>query len=601
MRLFNSLTRFLFALTLSSLAIVPFLAQESEGDPVCTANFSQMIVEQQISEARSIENRKRVRVTLRAADFLWDLDQESARRHFSDSFTVALNHFREKGHESSTLGSGSSQIPTQQSDLRTDVIRAVAKRDAEMATKMADKLLEELEELKDKRNGRDSERETIDLLAIAAEYADTSPGLSLYLFRRAMTKPVNHGWYFYLFQAAGKNRTLADQVYSEAVRNYSRELPSRMLFLSAYPFARDRIMGPDQMSFGTNIPSEFAPDLLLQRQFIQTFFARVIAISEDPTQIPERPDTGFPPPEPLYISVALIDLEQQIAANHPELLQQFVEVRARADSLLTGGTRDRLGRRKDQQSAANKTFEERIKLAEEADSEGKLNDGDIISLVTFSTITEPQFKLLEPFLAKVKDEQLRKELSSHFWFRRSERAISDKRYDDAERYSDRVPELDHRAVLKLRLVDELAAAGSAAERFEMLNTLSKLVRSSPNSVAKVQILLALVSQYDTVNKSIALDELSEAIRVMNQLGDVNLTSTSVLRMLRSSTMSHYAIVNLPGANIENVFTGLSKQGVEIPLANARRIDDRFYRLLAVLAIAKNCSNKVKAETKKAQP
>lgn len=589
-----SIILLLFALSQSS-SISSVVAQETDYDPVCNANFSKMVVEQQIGESRSIETRQRIRVTLRAADFLWDLDETSARRHFTESFAIALSHFREKGFESSTLGTGSSRVPTRQSDLRTDVIRAVAKRDPQLAAKMADKLLEELEELKDKRKDDDSDREAIELLGIAAQYADTAPDLSVHLFRRAMAYRLNHGWYFYLFSAAGKNQSLADQVYAEAVRHYSRDLPSRFLFLSAYPFSRDRIMGPDRMSYGTMIPASFSPDPELKRLFIQTFFSKIVAVSEDPTQIPERPEGGYPAPEAVYIATALTEIEPIVASSLPDLVPLFADVRARSASLLTGGMKDQINRQNERNSETALSFEERIKLAEKANSEGKLTDDEIIRLLIHPSLSEQHFKLLEPFLPKVRDENLRKEVTSHFWYLRSDRSISDKRFEDAERFAERVPEIDHRGTLILRIIDELALTANTQQKFETLNSLSKLVRSASNSVAKAQILLGLSRRYYPINKSISLDELSEAVRVINQLKDTDLLTSSAVRVLRGRDMGYYSVINLPGADFESVFSTISNNGVDIPLANARAIDDRYYRLLAVLAIAKNCSNKIKRD------
>ena len=47
-------------------------------------------------------------------------------------------------------------------------------------------------------------------------------------------------------------------------------------------------------------------------------------------------------------------------------------------------------------------------------------------------------------------------------------------------------------------------------------------------------------------------------------------------------------ISLPGGNFEGLFTDMGKKDFEMSLANARGFDDKYFRTIAVLAIAKNC-------------
>ena len=49
-----------------------------------------------------------------------------------------------------------------------------------------------------------------------------------------------------------------------------------------------------------------------------------------------------------------------------------------------------------------------------------------------------------------------------------------------------------------------------------------------------------------------------------------------------------ASISLPGNNLEGLFTDLGKKDFEMSLANARGLDDKYFRTIAVIAIAKNC-------------
>lgn len=144
----------------------------------CNPKMAHMLVEQQVAESKSVTARpKRIRILLRSADFLWPLDQPTARAYFIEAFTNAKEHFAEKGFEKANLkSSGSSTTFTSLPDLRSDVIRAVAKRDPELAKKLTDEVLAEAEKAAE-RDEIDKTREQDDLLRLAAELAATNPDL----------------------------------------------------------------------------------------------------------------------------------------------------------------------------------------------------------------------------------------------------------------------------------------------------------------------------------------------------------------------------------------------------------------------------------------
>jgi hypothetical protein len=592
-----------FVLILTLLCSLAITGQNPPpDDPVCTANFSQLVIGQQIDDSRNVDARKRVKILIRAADFLWKIDEEMSRRYFTEGYAKATEHFNEKGFEIAKRDPEQGGLFNPLSDLRTDVIRAVAKHDSEWARDLTSKLMAEYDKARNDRKDDARDKEPAELLMMASETSKTDPGFAMFLFRLAMRYPLNSTWYFVLYSAARANQAMGDQVYAEALFNYRNEAPSKLLFLSAYPFGTVRIMGSDRFSFGSSVPTGFSPNASLQRQFISTFFDRVTAIAADPSVFQPQPANSYPAPEPVFISSALSDIEPLVISDFPDLMGRLGIVRSLAAALLNDDLRERLGGSDRFRNSVALTFEERIKKATEDDSNGKLADEQIIGLITFENMSEAQFKLVEPFLAKIKDEKLRPEAVSHFWSLRTDKAITDRRFEDAERHSKRVPELDHRSVLMFRLVEAQSKDSmSASSAFDNLNALSKLARSAPNSVAKAHVLLGLSTYYTKLNRGMAIDELSEAVRVINSLPEgADLLSTQVVRQLRSKNGSHFAVVPLPGANLETVFSELSKEGVEVPLATARGINDRYFRILAVLAIAKNCADEVKrkaAETR----
>jgi hypothetical protein len=64
-------------------------------------------------------------------------------------------------------------------------------------------------------------------------------------------------------------------------------------------------------------------------------------------------------------------------------------------------------------------------------------------------------------------------------------------------------------------------------------------------------------------------------------------------------MSFGASFSTPGYDLETTFSALSKTDFSLPLSNARTIDDKYYRTIAVIAIAKNCIDRPKKKPESA--
>ncbi len=78
---------------------------------------------------------------------------------------------------------------------------------------------------------------------------------------------------------AGNNQALADQIYGEALINYADAEVFRLLYLSAYPFGRERIFGIESSSLGTSVPDNFSPNPNFKRQFLITLLQRVMKLT----------------------------------------------------------------------------------------------------------------------------------------------------------------------------------------------------------------------------------------------------------------------------------------------------------------------------------
>ncbi len=595
----------IFLVFLSFLLTANSFAQKQAENPApaCNPNFARLLVEQQADDGKSIEDtEKRIKILLRSADFLWKFDEETARKYFSEAYSIAEKRYSEKGLEEKKLGeskAGFAKIILP--DYRTEVIRAIAKKDGDWAKQLGEKLLKDYEaELEARKDGYSKTRELGDLLGIAQATAKDNPQLSLYFFRQVMRYPLDSHWVWSLYATAKENQTLADQVYSEALNTYANEPPRRMLFLAAYPFGNDRIFGADKYQLGISVPAGFFPNPKLQVQFINTFFSRIDRFLNNPEDL-NKPADEYRLPEITYIVSALQDIEPIVLQKFPNLFERFSSVKAKANGQMSAEARKNLENSQKMYEKFGSSFEERLKRLEEADSEGKLTDDLIVSLV-LSPKTEEAFAKAATWLDKIKDETVRESAENYLYFKRSELATKESRFAEAKKYADKVDDIEHKAILYFGIAEaQLKNVSQQSEANDILLEVAKLAHKADDSVEKAQVLLGLAFIYEKFNHYNALNELGEAIRTINKLENPDIFTTAVYSQIKGKDFAHYAVFNTPGFNLETAFEEISKKDFELSLSNAQNLQDKYFRTLAVLAIAKNCVEnqpKNKIENKK---
>jgi hypothetical protein len=564
---------------------------------VCAPEFSRLLVGQQVNESKMIEETdKRVKILLRAADFLWKTDEPTARKYFAEAFATADARFKEKGFESKKLGEkGMAHIEVP--DYRMQVIAAIAKKDGEWSKRLSEQVLKDFEkDLENKASNRRNE-EIHTLLQIALDNVSTNPDLSRYFYRRVMRYPLDGYWFYSLYRLAKDNRPAADALYLELLQNYQHESPRRLLFLSAYPFASERIFGADKFQFSGLPPASLAPNPNLQARFFDVFFARVARFAANPEEI-NRPAEQHRLPEPAYIVTALQDIEPIVMQNFPQMLERLSAAASQAAAMLSVEMKETIDGRKKLYPNVGMTFEERVERLKKADLEGKLRDYDVINLVFYLKNKESEFEEAARWLGKIKDETARRETENFFYFKRSQAAREDKRFEDARKYALRVEEIEHRAVLFFEIASEkLKLTNEPTTVLETLSEVSQMARKADDSVEKAQVLLGLAAAYEKVNHTIALSELNDAVRVINRLENPDIFADSVFRKIEGKDYGFYSVFSTPGYNLEKSFTEISRNDFELALSHATNLSDRYFRTLAVIAVVKNCMDKNQPKTK----
>lgn len=574
-------------------------AQTSAKKPVkqCNAQLARQIVEQQADFSKTLgETDQRVNVLIKVADFLWTSDQESARSYFAEAFKVAQERFREKGNEPVRTGN----MILSRVDYRFEVVRAIAKYDGEWAKKLSETILKEFDEdkEKDKRDEYDRSREVRELLGIAAKVAKDNPNLALSLARRVMRYPLNNNWYFSLYEMAGNNQSLADQIYGEALTAYADAEVFRLLYLSAYPFGRERIFGIESSTLGTSLPADFSPNPNLKRQFLLTLLRRVVKLTPESTEKSLQTST----PESAVAVIAMNELEIVISQQFPDLMPTFSQAKIHANSVVSNEIMDAANKRDESGKSFGKPFAEKLKELEKADAEGKLKDIQIVQLLT-SARKEEDYKAAETWLDKITEDAPRESAKNYYYFQRSKLASKENRFEDAQKYADKIGKTELRAVVYFDLAE--AKQKNPATRLESLDSLSevyKMAQKSPDTIEKAQVLLGLAYMYEKVDHFNALDALSGAIKTANKLENPNLFTSFMSQQIIGKGYASYIGYEVPGFDINKTFYEISQKDFQGAISQAESFSDKYLRTLAVLASVKDCEKneltvKPKAKTK----
>ncbi|MGI8788628.1 MAG: hypothetical protein ACR2HG_12800 [Pyrinomonadaceae bacterium] len=594
------MTRFSFFLLSFVFSAFAVHAQIDSKKPAkeCNALLARQVVEQQADESKSVEETgKRIRILILAADFLWIADETAARKYFAEAFQIAQERFKEKGFEEERNKDG---LLVRQPDYRFGVIGAIAEHDAEWAKKLSEIVLKEFDEdkEKDKRRDFDKEHEVSEIIGIAADVAKDNPNLALTLARRAMRYPLTNAWYFSLYEMAKNNQPLTDQIYGELLLNYADTEIFRLLYLSAYPFGRDRIFGVEKYSLGTSIPAGFSPNQNLQRQFLLTLFRRINRLTPENT----IKSLEIKLPESVVAFTAMNEIEPLVMQQFPDLARTFSQAKIYLSSITPADALQDARKQEDFGKSYDTPFDEKLAEVEKADEEGKLDDYQIFEIIRTAK-TEENYKQAETWIDKIKEDSTRESASNYFYFQRSKLATKEKRFEDARKYALKVPKIEHRAVLFFDIAEaKLKEPMTKLDALETLLEVYQTAQKAPDTIEKAQVFLGTAFMYEKIDHYNALGALSDAIKTANKLENPNLFTSSVTQIIKGKDFTFFSSYAVPGFNITETFYELSKQDFLNALTNATNFSDKYLRTLAALATVKDCEKndkllKAKPKTK----
>ena len=573
------------------------MAQDTRQNPDeketnCKRKDALTIIEQQVDSTKTFnDDARRVEVLIRAADILWPYQEENARKAYAESFALAKSHFKEKGDRTEQEG----KLPIGKPDLRYSVISSVARHDAKWSKKLAAELLKEQEEAASNstKDAQDAQRTGERLLTVATSVLPSDEAASLSFARSSLKYPATMFLAQYLYALSMRNKSAADQLYQEALAVHANAAMERLLYLSAYPFGKNRDAGdmPGYMLY--QVPPDFTPNQNLQRQFVQTVLARVQRFIANPSDV--TPGTRVSDPEEMWL--ALTRLNGQIQQTLPDLAPAVEVARNNVAARLSQESQRDLQNKVGRDNRPARTFDEQVESALK-NPNVDVRDQQLASAVINSSKDEKVDDVLS-VIGKISDSNIHQPLLNWFFFDRSQRTLKGQKFDDASKFAARVEELDQRAFLYSQIAEEALKQDADQTRArEMLEDIVDAAAKAPNTTVKVRALLAVASLYTKIDMNRAVAVMAEAIDSVNRMENPDFSRQFVIRKIEGKTFGMYASIATPGYRPETALAEIAAVDFDNMLSQASRFNDKFLRAITTLAIVERCLKSVPSRSQK---
>src|ERR1051326_550978 len=559
----------------------------------CTRENAPTIGQEQSGLTKTFDDDvRRITILLRAADLIWPYQQVKARGAFSEAFEIATRNFKEQGDK--TLREG--RLPVQLPDQRYTVITAIAKRDSEWSRKLSKQVLDDDEkEASDKANKDSGQaaRTAEKLLNTALSLAATDEGAALTFARSSLAYSATLYLPLFLYKLAEIDRGAADQFYREAIIAYSRAPMDQFLYLSAYPFGRNREVGEMPAYSFYRVPAGFVANPSLQRLFVQTLLNR----ARELVQNPGTSQSGYRFSDAAQIWMALTRLEPLVAESFPDLSGPLQELRGNVFAMLPQTDQQKVNERVT--DPPKRSFDESIEAADKiADTDRR--EGTIAIAILNAADSESLDKI-EAAAAKIDDLKLRSQLLSVVYFDRAQRVLKEAKIEEARRLAAKVDELDQRAFLYSQIATEsIKQTKNDSEARELLESVLDAITKAANTEIKVRALLAIAHLYQTIDANRALGVLGEAVKTINRLESPNLSGDHVNKRIEGKAFGYYRTIQTPGFSPETTFREVGKVDFDGVLYLASSFTDKSLRSLTTLALVEQCLKNQPAQLKSSE-
>jgi len=549
-------------------------AQKEPERPVCDRQQAFSLIQEQIAQSKTVDNTAaRILILTQGADLLWPYRQSAARSVFEEAFEVATQDFQSSQKQQAHAGT----LP----DQRLVVIRAIAQRDSEWARRLAKAIADENQNDDAAGATSDHRYQGEALLSISASLLKNDAKTAVTFARASLRHPASVALARFLFQLWAVDRRATDQFYQEALSAYANAPVNELLYLSAYAFGMSRVVGPEMQSTFFTVPPNFSSDTAAQSAFMEVLLRR----AQETAGKSEQPVSGpAAQPEIVQIYVALTGLR---GITDPVYADRVIRLQATLEPVMSAHAR----REASDISGWHQDLDLSLEgLAGRIENEKVPEKRDrLIARAVLGSKSIEEFERVETFVEKVSDSKFRDELFDWLYFKRTQKLISDGRFDEAAQLILKVSQVDHRAFLAFSLASESTKKiKDKVLAIQVLEDVVKTALKAPNTIEKARTLLGLTSSYAKFDRSRAFEILGEAINVINKIEEPDLTSTAIFRRIGTDRFTIHAAYEMRSSSLDTVFRELAPDDFVKSLWLANQLPDKPLRATSTFAISGRC-------------
>lgn len=552
-------------------------------------------------EARSFKDQtRRARVQARAADVLWDTDPDRARELFRRAWEAAeaadVEAARKRADEMKQLENERRPVVIRGGpDLRSEVLRLVAKRDRKLGEEFL-KVLDEAAEKErteaaaDQRRNSGTRLGASQRLQLARRLVEDGEVQRAIEFATPALDSVNVDTIFFLSALREKDAQVADAAYTSLLARAARDPNSdanTVSGLSSYLFTPFLYI-TFEPNGGANQNRQRGPtpppaiDATLRNNFLKVAFQ----ILMQPLPAPDQDRTTSGQTGKYLIIKRLLPLFEQYAADlAPGLRTQMTALASYVPTNAQQGENRAVTVGIQPESSEGDPYQ---RMQERLDHASRSEDRDAIYADYAVALIETGDPRARDLVDKIENTELRKSVKAYTDFQLAQAAIRNKDADAAVRM---VKTGDLTSIQKVWALTSAAKLVVAAERSRAVDLLEEALaesrRISGSDPDRARALTAVAVGLAEIDRVRAWETLSEVVKAANGAEDFTGEDSRISARLQTKFMTVMTNSSAEDFDLLSAFRHLARADLMRAIQLAKTLTGEAPRAVATLAIARS--------------
>jgi tetratricopeptide (TPR) repeat protein len=580
--------------------------EEADADAAQQRTIAISLVTSLADEARSFKDQtRRARVQARAADVLWDTDPERARELFRRAWeaaeTVDAETAKKRAEEMKRMESeGGPVVVRGGPDLRSEVLRLVAKRDR----KLGEEFLKALDEASEKerteaaadqrRNDAGTRTGASQRLRLARRLVEDGEVQRAIEFATPALNAVSPDTIFFLSALREKNSQLADAAFTSLLAHAARDPNSdanTVSGLSSYLFTPflyvtfERDGGANQSRQRGPTPAPEI-DATLRNNFLKVAYQ----ILMQPLAAPDQDRTTSGQTGKYLMIKRLLPLFEQYAADlAPGLRTQMTALASYVPSGMQQGENRAVNVGIQPESSEGDPYQ---RMQERLDRASRSEDRDAIYADYAVALTQDGDARARDLVDKIENAELRKSVKAYTDFQLVELAIRNK---DVTEVSHLVKTGELTSIQKVWALTSAAKIVVATERSRATDMLDEALaesrRISGSDPDRARALTAVAVGLSDIDRVRAWEIVSEVVKAANSAEAYTGEDSRISSRLQTKFMVVMNNSTAEDFDLLAVFRHLARADLLRAIQLAKTFTGEAPRAVATLAIARSVLEK----------